>query len=125
MIKARLRSMGRALARSQMMREVPNADVVITNPTHIAVAIKYDPSRADAPVVLAMGQRKVAQRIKALAAESGVPMVENRPLARALLAGARVGRPIPVELYIAVAEILAFVIRRRSTRGSWMGSASA
>jgi flagellar biosynthesis protein FlhB len=125
LIKARLRSMGRSLARRQMMQEVPRADVVITNPTHIAVAIKYDPSKADAPVVLAMGQRKVAQRIKAIAAENGVPTVENRPLARALLAGARVGRQIPVELYIAVAEILAFVIRRRSAGGSWKGSASA
>jgi flagellar biosynthesis protein FlhB len=122
MIKARLRSMGRALARSQMMREVPNADVVITNPTHIAVAIKYDPSRADAPVVLAMGQRKVAQRIKAIAAGAGVPMVENKPLARALLASSRVGVPIPPELYIAVAEVLAFVIRQRAAAGGYRGA---
>ncbi len=113
LIKARMRSMGRSLARQQMMREVPIADVVVTNPTHIAVALRYDPARADAPVVVAMGQRKVAERIKALAAESGVPMVENRPLARALLASSRVGVPIPTELYIAVAEVLAFVIRER------------
>jgi flagellar biosynthetic protein FlhB len=119
LIKARLRSMGRALARSQMMREVPNADVVITNPTHIAVALKYDPARADAPVVVAMGQRKVAERIKAIAAEAGVPMIENRPLARALLASSRVGIPIPPELYIAVAEILAFVIRRRGRNSTY------
>lgn len=114
LVKARLRSMGRALARKQMMKEVPNADVVITNPTHIAVALKYDPLTSEAPVVLAMGQRKVAERIKAIAAEAGVPMVENKPLARAMLAACRVGIPIPAELYIAVAEVLAFVIRQRN-----------
>jgi flagellar biosynthesis protein FlhB len=113
LVKARMRSMGRSLARRQMFKDVPTADVVITNPTHIAVALRYDPSRADAPVVLAMGQRKIAQRIKAIAAESGVPMVENRPLARAALATGRVGAAIPTELYIAVAEVLAFVIRER------------
>lgn len=114
LIKARLRSMGRSLARRQMFKDVPQADVVITNPTHIAVALKYDPTKSDAPVVLAMGQRKIAQRIKALAAEAGVPMVENRPLARALLGSARVGQAIPTDLYIAVAEVLAFVIRERN-----------
>lgn len=121
LVKARMRAMGRALARKQMMNEVPNADVVITNPTHIAVALKYDPMKAEAPVVLAMGQRKVAQRIKALAAEAGVPMVENRPLARALLGSSRVGVPIPTELYVAVAEVLAFVIRRRGA-GAYAGA---
>lgn len=113
LVKARMRAMGRALARRQMFQDVPKADVVITNPTHIAVALKYDPKQADAPIVLAMGQRKIAQRIKAIAAEANVPMVENRPLARALLASARVGSAIPAELYIAVAEVLAFVIRER------------
>lgn len=113
LIKARMRSMGRSLARQQMMREVPIADVVVTNPTHIAVALKYDPARADAPIVVAMGRRKIAERIKAIAAEAGVPMVENRPLARALLSGSRVGVPIPAELYVAVAEVLAFVLRQR------------
>ncbi|MEX2584035.1 MAG: flagellar biosynthesis protein FlhB [Gemmatimonadota bacterium] len=116
LVKARMRSIGRSLARRQMMNEVPNADVVVTNPTHIAVALKYDPSKADAPVVLAMGQRKVAERIKAIAAESGVPMVENKPLARALIASSRVGAAIPAELYIAVAEVLAFIIRQRTGR---------
>lgn len=122
LVKARMRSMGRALARRQMMNEVPNADVVVTNPTHIAVALKYDPDKADAPMVLAMGQRKVAERIKAIAAESGVPMVENRPLARAMLASCSVGRSIPAELYIAVAEVLAFVMRQR---GAGRGRARA
>ena len=99
-----------------MMRDVPKADVVITNPTHIAVAIKYDPSVAPAPIVLAIGQRKVAERIKEVAREAGVPLVENRPLARALLKTAKVGTLIPIELYVAVAEVLAFVLRARNPR---------
>lgn len=125
MVKARMRSMGRQNARRQMFRDVPDADVVITNPTHIAVALKYDPEIAPAPVVLAMGQRKVAERIKQIAKENGVPCVENRPIARALLASAKVGTIIPAELYMAVAEVLAFVIRSRATRGQWTGSAKA
>jgi len=125
MIKARMRSIGRQLARRQMFREVPTADVVITNPTHIAVALRYDPQQSDAPVVVAMGQRKVAERIKLLARENGVPCVENRPLARALIASARVGTTIPAELYIAVAEVLAFVFRQRAARGNWKGTATA
>ncbi len=121
-IKARRRSIARNYARRQMMRDVAKADVVITNPTHIAVAIKYDPSLAPAPIVLAIGQNKVAERMKEIAREAGIPMVENRPIARALLKTARVGTLIPVELYIAVAEILAFVLRTRGTRGGWPGS---
>jgi flagellar biosynthetic protein FlhB len=113
MMKARMRAFGRSLARRQMFREVPNADVVVTNPTHIAVALRYDPDLADAPVVIAMGERKIAQRIKEIAREAGVPTVENRPLARALLASAHVGMAIPPELYLAVAEVLAWVIGKR------------
>lgn len=121
LVKQRMRSFARALARRQMMRAVPTADVVITNPTHIAVALQYDIAKAPAPIVLALGQRKVAERIKQIAREAGVPCIENRPLARALLATARVGQIIPAELYIAVAEILAFVIRRRLLRGKPLG----
>lgn len=117
LMKQRVRSFGRSLARRQMMAAVPKADVVITNPTHIAVALVYDPFKAPAPMVVALGQRKVAERIKAVAREHGIPCIENKPLARALLASARVGQMIPSELYIAVAEILAFVIRRRIARG--------
>ncbi|HET7321056.1 MAG TPA: flagellar biosynthesis protein FlhB [Longimicrobiaceae bacterium] len=113
MLKARIRAVGRSRARRQMFKDVPHADVVITNPTHIAVALKYDPALSDAPVVLAMGQRKVAERIKQIAREHDVPTVENRPLARALLASARVGTAIPPELYMAVAEVLAWVIGQR------------
>jgi flagellar biosynthesis protein FlhB len=117
LVKQRMRSIGRSLARRQMFREVPKADVVITNPTHIAVALKYDPDVAPAPIVIAIGQRKVAERIKAIAKENGVPMVENKPIARALLASCKVGTMIPSELYVAVAEILAFIFRRRIARG--------
>lgn len=113
MLKARRMAMGRSLARRQMFQEVPTADVVITNPTHIAVALRYDPARADAPIVVAMGQRKVAERIKQIAREAGVPTMENKPLARALLANAKVGMMIPSDLYVAVAEILAFVFSQR------------
>jgi flagellar biosynthesis protein FlhB len=123
-IKARLRSMGRSMIRRQMFKDVAKADVVVTNPTHLAVALKYDPKVSPAPIVLAMGQRKIAERIRKLALEAGVPIIENKPLARALLAAGRIGLPIPAELYVAVAEVLAFVFRRRaaSTR-AWKGSA--
>jgi flagellar biosynthetic protein FlhB len=121
LVKSRLRSLGRALVRQQMFKDVQKADVVVTNPTHIAVALRYDPTISFAPIVLAMGERKIAQRIKRLAHDSGVPVVENKPLARALLAAGKVGLPIPAELYVAVAEILAFVYKRR-TNGDWQGS---
>ncbi|HEX7243329.1 MAG TPA: flagellar type III secretion system protein FlhB [Longimicrobiaceae bacterium] len=123
LLKARMRSMARSLARKQMLRDVPQADVVITNPTHIAVAIRYDPEKAPAPMIVAMGQRKVAERIKQIARDNGVPCVENKPVARALLASAQVGMMIPQELYVAVAEVLAFVIRQRQARNGWPGSA--
>ena len=123
--KQRLRSFGRQLARRQMMKAVPKADVIITNPTHIAVALQYDPLQAPAPIVLAMGQRKVALRIREIAKANGIPCIENKPLARALFASARVGQMIPGELYIAVAEILAFVIRRRLLRGAALQEVTA
>lgn len=126
--KVRRRTMARQMARRRMIMAVSEADVVVTNPTHIAVALKYDPGVSDAPVVLAMGERKLAERIKERAREHGIPLVENKPLARALLATARVGHPIPVELFVAVAEILAWVYRQASYRpgqrgpGRWLGA---
>jgi flagellar biosynthetic protein FlhB len=111
-VKSRIRSLQRATSRKRMLKDVGKADVVVTNPTHIAVALKYDAEAASAPIVLAMGERKLAERIKALAAQAGVPMVENRPLAHALLATAKVGKQIPATLYAAVAEVLAYVYRR-------------
>lgn len=117
MIKARRRSVGRQRARERMFSAVPDADVVVTNPTHVAVALRYRPQESLAPIIVAMGERKVAQRIKALAFDVGVPVVENRPLARALLATGTVGQPIPGALYVAVAEVLAYVIRKREASG--------
>ena len=121
-MKVRRRTMGRQLARRRMLLAVSEADVVITNPTHLAIALKYDPNEASAPVVLAMGARKMAFRIREIAKANGVAIVENKPLARALWATARVGLPIPVELYVAVAEVLAFVIRTRRSRRPWTGN---
>jgi flagellar biosynthesis protein FlhB len=87
---------------------------VVVNPVHIAVALRYEVGADGAPMVLAMGRRKLAERIKAIATEAGVPIVENQPLARALMATAAVGKPIPPALYAAVAEVLAWLYRRRS-----------
>jgi flagellar biosynthesis protein FlhB len=113
LVKARQLSIARARARQRMLQNVRKADVVITNPTHVAVALQYDLDAAPAPVVLAMGQRKLAQRIKELARRYNVPVIENPPIARALLATAQVGKAIPSALYAAIAEILAFVYRQR------------
>jgi flagellar biosynthetic protein FlhB len=109
-----------------MFAAVPKADVVIVNPVHIAIAIKYDPEIAPAPYVVAIGQRKIALRIKELAFKHNVPVIENIPLARALIVVAKVGTVIPVEMYLAVAEVLAFVMRQRERFGaSWRGTAAA
>lgn len=113
LLKSRMRSLGAQMTRRRMLQRVTEADVVIVNPTHVAVAIKYDVHEANAPIVLAMGQRKLAERIRDLATASRIPIVRNVPVARALLASARVGQPIPPALYAAVAEILAFVYRQR------------
>ena len=114
-IRARLRQRARALARQRMMQQVPKADVVITNPTHFAVALKYEQGM-DAPVVIAKGERLVAQQIKKIAREHGVPTVENKPLAQALYKACEIGQAVPPELYKAVAEVLAFVYRVRPNR---------
>lgn len=124
MIKSRIRSAQRAMHRKRMLAAVATADVVIVNPVHIAVAIKYDPMVAPAPIIVAIGQRMVAEKIKALAFEHGVPVVENIPVARALLASkAQPGTQIPIEMYVAVAEVLAFVMRQKAKFGrGWMGT---
>jgi flagellar biosynthetic protein FlhB len=114
-IRARLRQRARALARQRMMQQVPTADVVITNPTHFAVAIKYE-SGMEAPKVIAKGERLIAQQIKKIAREHNVPTVENKPLAQALFKACQVGQSVPPELYKAVAEVLAFVYRMRPGR---------
>lgn len=111
LLKARIRSLQRERARKRMMQDVPKADVVVTNPTHIAVAIKYDAEKMAAPRVVAKGADLMAQRIKELAKKNGVPLVENVPLARALHKSVKVGGTIPRSLYQAVAEVLAYVYR--------------
>lgn len=108
-IKGKIKQKQRQISLNRMMKEIPKADVVITNPTHFAVAIRYAPEEQDAPVVIAKGQDYVALRIKEIAAENKVQMVENKPLARALYASVEIGDPIPEELYQAVAEVLAYV----------------
>lgn len=110
-LRAAQRALARRIMQRQMLQAVPTADVVVTNPTHFAVALKYERGRDRAPVVLAKGHNLLARRIKAIAKEHGVPMVENRPLARALFKFGQVGREIPAQLYQAVAEILGFVYR--------------
>jgi flagellar biosynthetic protein FlhB len=114
-LRARIRRTQRQMATRRMMQRVPLADVVLTNPTHVAVAISYDATRMAAPVIVAKGEELLAQRIKAVAAEHGVPLVENRPLARALNAACELDEPVPPDLYQAVAEVLAFIysLKRR------------
>lgn len=109
-IKGKIRERQRAMALKRMMQEVPKADVVITNPTHYAIALQYDSDMA-APVVLAKGQDYIAQRIKEIAKEHSIVIVENKPLARTLYSSAEIGEVIPSELYQAVAEVLAYVYR--------------
>lgn len=108
-IKGQIRQKMREASRRRMMQNLPQADVVITNPTHYAVAIKYDPEVADAPLVIAKGEDFMAARIKEVARENSIEIVENKPLARMLYANVDIGQAVPPELYQAVAEVLAFV----------------
>jgi flagellar biosynthetic protein FlhB len=125
-VKGRRRQVARERIRRAMFANVKTADVVLVNPTHIAIAIKYDPAVAPAPYIVALGERKIAQRIKELAFQHGVPVIENKPLARALIKVAKVGTMIPVEMYLAVAEVLAFVMREKQKYGAkWRGTAAA
>ena len=110
-IKGKIRQRMMQASRRRMMNNLPQADVVITNPTHFAVAIKYDKTVAEAPLVLAKGADYMAQKIKETAREHSIEIVENKPLARALYANTEVGDEIPPELYVPVAEILAAVYR--------------
>jgi len=108
-IKAKIRQLQMQASRKRMMAEVPNADVVITNPTHYAVALKYDMEKSDAPVVVAKGVDVIAQKIKSIARENSVPIVENKPLARSLYAEVEIDQTIPQTLFKAVADVLAYV----------------
>jgi flagellar biosynthetic protein FlhB len=110
-VKGKIKEKQRAMALRRMMADVPKADVVITNPTHFAVAIQYDPEKMEAPIVLAKGLDETAQRIKKIAREANVVLVENKPLARTLYATVEIGQSIPSDLFQAVAEVLAYVYR--------------
>ncbi|MBB1624469.1 flagellar biosynthesis protein FlhB [Achromobacter sp. UMC71] len=117
--KARIRQQQRQAARRRMMSEVPGADVVVTNPTHYAVALKYEEDKNGAPRVLAKGTGLIALKIRELAAEHRIPTLEAPPLARALYQHVELGKEIPAELYTAVAEVLAWVFQLRSWRSGW------
>lgn len=116
LIKSRIRSLQREMARRRMMEEVPKADVVVTNPTHYAVAIQYDPDTMSAPKVIAKGQRMIAQKIREIAEKNRIPLVENPPVARAIYAAVDVGDEVPEEYYTVIAEILAYVYKLKNKK---------
>ncbi|MBT3921014.1 MAG: flagellar biosynthesis protein FlhB [Nitrospina sp.] len=113
-IKQRIRTVQMEMARKRMMSAVPDADVIVTNPTHISIAIKYDPEKTSAPVVVAKGVGPIAMRIREIAKEHGIPLVEDKPLARTLNKTVEIGQLIPASLYKAVAEILAYVFKLKN-----------
>jgi flagellar biosynthesis protein FlhB len=117
-VKGRLRQIRMDRARHRMMQAVPEADVVVTNPTHFAVALRYNQEETEAPVVVAKGQDFIAQKIREVAEENGVPIVENRPLAQALFRTVELDQEIPTEHYKAVAEVISYVwgLRGRAAR---------
>ena len=123
--KGAIRSRQLSVSRNRMIAAVPKADVVLANPTHLVVALAYEPGSL-APVVVAKGAGAAADRIKAVAAEAGVPVIADKPLARAIYRGSEVGDTIPAELYRVVAELLAVVYsaRRRNARPVWSGRAA-
>lgn len=114
LIKSKIKEKQRQMAMQRMMQEVPKADVVITNPTHYAVALKYDGDKMDAPIVIAKGVDFLAQKIKSIAYSNQIITVENRPLARALYEQAEIGGEVPEDLFKAIAEVLAYVYRIRN-----------
>jgi flagellar biosynthetic protein FlhB len=117
-IKGRVRALQQAMARGRMMQDVPKADVVITNPTHYSVALRYDDAKMRAPIVVAKGVDLIAARIREIAAESDVPIVEAPPLARALHRSVEIGGEVPAGLYIAVAQVLTYVYQVRAAKAS-------
>jgi len=114
-IKAKIRRLQREMSKKRMMQDVPKADVIVTNPTHYAVALRYERG-SSAPQVVAKGQDEMAARIREVAHEHKVPLVENKPLARSLYATVEIGREIPPDLFEAVAQVLAFVYRTHGRR---------
>lgn len=117
LVRNRIRSIQRRLASKRMMEAVPKADVIVTNPTHISIALKYDDKTMAAPQVIAKGADHVAMKIREIAKKSGIPLVENKPLARTLYKEVEVGHYVPRDLYRAVAQVLAYVYRLKN--GDW------
>jgi flagellar biosynthetic protein FlhB len=115
-IKSKVRALQQEMAQRRMMEDVPTADVIITNPTHYAVALKYNPDSMAVPVVVAMGKDLVALKIREIAQANNVEIFEAPPLARTLFAHSRIGQEIPGQLYYAVAQVLAFVFQLRQAR---------
>ncbi|MCB0281058.1 MAG: flagellar biosynthesis protein FlhB [Calditrichae bacterium] len=116
-VKGKIRQKQRDIVRNRMMHDVPNATVVVTNPTHFAVALKYEPAnKSDAPKVVAKGKNLIAQKIKEIAGKHSVPIIENKPLARSLYASCEVGGEIPMALYQAVAEVLSQVYKNNNNK---------
>jgi len=111
LVKQRIRTVQIQMARTRMMAEVPKAEVVITNPTHLAIALAYDRAEMDAPTVVAKGAGHIAEKIKKIAAENDIPVMEDKPLARILFKSVGIGQMVPDELYRTIAEILAYVYR--------------
>ncbi len=118
LIKSRIRSVQRQIAYKRMMHDVPKSDVVVTNPTHVAVALKYEIGSSGAPKVVAKGAELIAKRIREIATEHGVPIVEDRPLARALYKSVKIGQEIPEKLFHAVAQLLAMIYRMKAKGGT-------
>jgi len=115
-VKSRVRALQQEMAQRRMMEDVPTADVIITNPTHYAVALKYDPQRMEVPIIVAMGRDLIAARIREIARENKVEIFEAPPLARMLYAHGKIGQEIPGQLYYAVAQVLAFVFQLQRAR---------
>ncbi len=116
MVKSRIRQLQQEAARKRMMADVPEADVIVTNPTRLAIAVKYDSSQMDAPAVLAKGAGPVAENIREIARQNDIPLVEDKQLARNLYSSVDIGGQVPSELYQAVAEVLAYVYKLKGNK---------
>ena len=115
-VKARIKRVQMEMAQRRMMAAVPTADVVVTNPTRLAVALKFDTQKMDAPQVVAKGAGYIAARIREIAESSGIPIIEQKPLAQTLFKSVELGETIPMTLYRAVAEVLAYVYRLKGRK---------
>jgi len=115
-VKGRIRQAQQAMARRRMMQEVPKADVVVTNPTHYAVALRYDENRMRAPVIVAKGADEIAARIREIATENRVPLFEAPPLARVLYRSVDIGTEVPAALYVAVAQVLTYIFQLKAAK---------